>query len=139
MRLGSTVGCFSPPAAGDVDGDGDLEIVATVGNPLGFAGATEGLCAFHHDGTEIADGDNDPSTTGLLVAIDFSPSFPRNPVTLANLDADPELEIICLAQHAIHAFNGDGSSVAGWPVLFPASLSIDSFNNMPIMAADMGM
>ena len=45
---------WSTPALGDIDGDGDLEIVV---NDIG--GYTY---AFHHDGTEVGDGDNNAGT-----------------------------------------------------------------------------
>ncbi len=128
---------FSPPAAGDIDGDGDLEILATVGIPLFGGGVVEGIWAFHHDGVEVIDGDLNPATKGVFRALDFSSNFQRTPVTLGNLDDDPALEIVCLGPHLILALNGDGSPVPGWPVGYPGGQKIDEFNRAPIMIADL--
>ncbi|NIM18957.1 MAG: T9SS type A sorting domain-containing protein [Candidatus Latescibacteria bacterium] len=49
-----------PPAFGDIDGDLDLEIVAS---------SKDGrLFAWHDDGSEVFDGDGNPSTEGVLYA-----------------------------------------------------------------------
>lgn len=135
VRLGATAAGFSPPTAGDIDGDGDLEIVATVGDPLTLTGVVEGIWAFHHDGVEVVDGDQDATTLGVLAAVDFTPTFLRNPVTLGDLDADPALEILCQGPDRLLALNGNGQAVPGWPVLFPGA-PVDSFNSLPILVAD---
>lgn len=128
---------FSPPAAGDIDGDGDLEILANVGIPLFGDDVVEGIWAFHHDGVEVIDGDLNPATKGVFRALNFSPNFLRTPVTLGDLDDDPALEIVCLAPHTVLALNGDGSPVPGWPVDYPGAEEIDEFNAAPIMIADL--
>ena len=69
------------PAVGDIDGNGDLEIVA--GNNY--------IYAWHHDGMEMIDGDGDPQTWGVLNTDgqDFIA-----PITLGNIDDIRGLDII---------------------------------------------
>jgi hypothetical protein len=51
----------------------------------------------------------DTHADGTLYRIPF--------ITLANLDADPEDEmILCFAGTKVYAYNGDGTVVPGWPV-----------------------
>jgi Peptidase family C25/FlgD Ig-like domain/FG-GAP-like repeat len=92
------------PAIGDIDGDGDLEVV--VGNNL--------LYAFQHDGSEVRDGDGQAVTWGVFSGLgrDFI-----GPAVLAKLDADPGLDIVAAASttRQVYCFNGDGSVLPGWP------------------------
>lgn len=69
------------PAIGDIDGGGDVEIVA--------ADSTV-IYAWKTDGTEVTDGDSNAGTTGPLYV---SPTALAAPPLLVNIDADPELEI----------------------------------------------
>jgi len=98
----------SPLAVGDVDGDGDYEIV--------LAGAQ--VYVFHDDGLEFMDGDGDSQTQGIFT--DFPTGYQLQPaaVTLANLDGIPGDEMIITERSPgtkIHIFTKDGSEMTGWP------------------------
>ncbi|MCK4775043.1 MAG: FG-GAP repeat protein, partial [Candidatus Krumholzibacteria bacterium] len=94
----------SSPAVGDIDGDGDLEIV--VGN--------QHVLAWHHDGTELIDGDGDPSTSGVLNTM--GDQFIAA-IALARLDGNPGLDIVAadLGTKSVYCMDYNGSSLPGWP------------------------
>lgn len=96
---------WSSPAAGDIDGDGDLEIVSTSrDNTTANTGA---LYAFELDGTSC-------------------PGFPitqtgggTNNACLFDLDANGDMEILVnIRNHPegwVYVYDGDGSLFPGWP------------------------
>ncbi|UCG52784.1 MAG: VCBS repeat-containing protein, partial [Candidatus Latescibacterota bacterium] len=96
----------SDPAVGDIDGDGDLEVV--VGNLLVYA--------WHHDGTELTDGDGDPQSWGVLAPAgdNFTAA-----VALANIDNTPGLDIIAadLNTKNVYCLDFRGDLLPGWPQL----------------------
>ncbi len=102
------------PLMADIDGDDDLELVV-------WAAKGGRLFAWHHDGTEVADGDSNPATNGVLFRVTGA-SFCYSSPAAANLDADPAAEIVfCLniasnSAGPVYAVNGDGTLVPGWPV-----------------------
>lgn len=84
---------WSSPAIGNIDTDPELEIVIWSGSSSGpFRGA---LCAFNHDGSQVTDGDNNPSTNGVL-AKSSSPGSAYNygSVALCDIDGDGIDEIM---------------------------------------------
>ncbi|WP_420645716.1 FG-GAP repeat domain-containing protein [Candidatus Leptofilum sp.] len=100
----------SSPAVGDIDGDGDLEVV--VGTGLGIAG-TDGykVYAWHHNGSPVSGW---PRTTGG--------NMPAPPA-LADLNGDDVLDVIigCGAESQqacknLYAWEGDGNSLPGFPM-----------------------
>ena len=103
--------CWASPVAGDFDGDGDVEIFA-----LDIDGI---LYAWHHDGTEVRDGDSDPLTNGPFFYRDRSDTLGWHTSTpaLADIDDDnrPEL-VLCSPKDSIYCLNDDASYVPGWPV-----------------------
>lgn len=111
---------WATAAVGDLDGDGDLEIV--VNDLSGYT------YAFHADGTEVADGDNNPATFGVIAPRRSSngvlESFGRTSPALVDVDGDGAVEILfgskfqnALASDFFYALKGDGSgaNAAGWP------------------------
>jgi parallel beta-helix repeat protein len=94
---------------GDLDNDGDLEIVFAAGDvPVS---PDYRIYIFHHDGTRVTDGW--PKTIGS-----FAPVSP----TLEDIDNDGFLEIISKdGSDKISAWNFDGSDVPGWPFVLPGA------------------
>jgi len=86
------------PVIGDVDGDGNLEVV--------FANGT-GVFVY--------------STSGVIERWipTASVSFYGGAPTLADMDGDGVPEIIRQSNEALSVVRGDGSSYPGWPVTFP--------------------
>lgn len=92
-------------AIGDVDGDGDREIV------VGDAG----VYAWHHTGAELRDGDNDAATWGALVD---DAATVTGAVALGEFDpARPGLEILRAnwADSRVTVYDSQGNIVPGWP------------------------
>ncbi|UCH85710.1 MAG: VCBS repeat-containing protein, partial [Candidatus Latescibacterota bacterium] len=94
----------SSPAVGDIDGDGDKEIV--VGN--------EHVYAWHHDGIELIDGDGDAQTWGVLNT--YGDAFTAA-IALANLDNRAGLDIIAadLNTKGVYCMDFEGNLLPGWP------------------------
>jgi hypothetical protein len=121
-RAGITIG---GPAVGDVDGDGDVEIVAT--------DLDGGVSVWDHSGALVASMHVNPaySQDDVTAQDEFNrtkPSFASAPA-LGDLDGDGDLEIVAAANDRhLYAWQGDGSSVAGFPLVLidPAKVtSID--------------
>jgi len=94
----------SSPAVGDIDGDGDKEVIT--GNKYVYA--------WHHNGVEIRDGDLDPQTWGILctTGADFVA-----PVALAKIDSVMGLDIVAVSYTSlgVYCFDYQGNTLAGWP------------------------
>jgi len=97
-------GTYVYQAAGDLDGDGDLEIVAV---------HEGGVSAFHHDGTSVS---------GFPVAL---PLYFINVPSLGDLDGDGRAEVVVGGMHLdlaagvvssrLYVLNGTGTVLPGWP------------------------
>jgi len=106
--LGFNIETSGHLAVGDVDGDGDKEIVL---------GADQ-IYVWHHDGLELLDGDNDSQTLGPFTGYPSDYGFSPAGITLSHLDDEAGLEMIVSEQRPgffIHVYAKDGTEVPGWP------------------------
>jgi len=95
-------------SVGDLDGDGDLEIVAA--DEDGY------IYAWHGDGSEFRDGDADSLTTGVFYRLPDTPWIHYQSPALADLDNDGGDEILIGGQDLkFYVFESDGSNFPGWP------------------------
>ncbi len=94
----------SSPAVGDIDGDGDLEIV--VGDRFVYA--------WHDDGFELTDGDNNALTWGVLST--QGQTYVSH-IALARIDHNPGLDIVAASRDTkqVFVFNAAGNVLPGWP------------------------
>lgn len=111
---------WGTPALGDLDDDGDLEIVL-----IDTAGWTY---AFHHDGSEVADGDANPGTIGPIAPRRVGENFGRTSPALYDVTGDGKLEILFGSKYQNTSINdvfyaivadGSGASAPGWGKVFP--------------------
>ena len=97
---------WSTAAVGNIDSDPQLEIV--------FGSRGNKVYAFNYDGTEVLDGDANPSTVGVFKVLGSSPN--DGSPALADLDGDGKLDIIYGGFDGfLYAWRGDGTNLPGWP------------------------
>ncbi len=94
---------LSSPALGDIDGDGDLEII------VGGLDNTETLFGYHHDGSVINNFPVPLNHPGSSFNINSSP-------VICDIDGDTTtVEIVVKTNDYIFAIHGDTSTVSGFP------------------------
>jgi len=126
------------PVAGDLDGDGLNEIIAVDHRGV--------IYAWHRDGTEFRDGDNNPSTHGVFYRTPVVSSHFATP-TMCDLDGDYQDEIIIgTAADSIWAINGNGTMVPGFPFALNNDLAgsicagdIDKDGHLELLAQTKGL
>ncbi len=95
-------------AIGDIDGDFDFEIVAI--DQEGY------LYAWHHDGTEVIDGDANPATIGVFRRLPDTNQWQYQSPAVADIDADGKDEVIVAAQDKkLYVLNEIAADLPGWP------------------------
>ncbi|MBN1580739.1 MAG: VCBS repeat-containing protein, partial [Anaerolineae bacterium] len=114
----------SSPALGDLDGDGDLEVIVASGDSQA-GGNGKLVYAWHDNGMAVA---NWPRSTAQDV---------RGAPALGDLDGDGALDVVvgCGTEATncdkVYAWKGNGNNVAG----FPATVSgVQSFPWAPVLA-----
>ncbi len=94
----------SSPAVGDIDGDGDLEVV--IGARGWYARDRGALYAWHHDGKAVSGFPKDEIRVSGTVALE-------------DLDADGACEIIAAERNypvgKVRVYDGAGKRFPGWP------------------------
>ncbi len=105
---------WAPPSVGDIDGDGEPEIVVNTLNGVTWA--------WHVDGTEVRDGDADPATHGVFYYRPGSTwEWMMSGPSLADLDGDGAKDVIFGTKsdntglNRIMAVRYDGTDVPGFP------------------------
>jgi hypothetical protein len=122
---------WTPISAADVDHDGNPELFMGTNSwwhPTNSAWAGGLIFGLRADGTEIRDGDNNPSTFGVFALTEPRPPDAQNgqapyvmgAPSIGNLDDDPDLEIVVGSYNQstghIWAWNPDGSLLPGFPI-----------------------
>jgi hypothetical protein len=105
--VGTSKFCWASPALADLNGDGLAEVI--------IPSADGYLYCWTGDGSELIDGDGNPSTTGRFAWL--GDRWVYGSPAVADLDGDLSLEIVQPGKDGnIHAFHADGTVVDGWPV-----------------------
>jgi hypothetical protein len=105
---------WSSAAVGDVDGDGKKEII--------FGSNGNQIYAFHADGTELIDGDNNPKTIGVFRTV--GAPFNYGTPAIADLDRDGVNDIIYgSADGYLYAWHADTTNVPGFPVYLGGAIT----------------
>lgn len=111
------------PSIGDIDNDGDLEIVIGTGSIYSPDGCNDPSCYIYYNKT-YAIHHNGELVEGWPVELDGTLLLPRSTPVLVDLDGDNKLEVIIGSlnysnyhgsMHAVFAFHSNGTKVSGFP------------------------
>jgi hypothetical protein len=109
----TTKRCWASANLADLDRDGLDEVVLVCSD--------QRVYCWNGDGSELIDGDNNPSTVGVFARIHYSAAYAS--AAVADIDGDRELEVICGSRSdSLYCWNPDGSAVPGWPVNLGADI-----------------
>ncbi len=117
----------SSPSLGDIDNDGQLEIVITTGGMMDSVNYNGGIIVYELNSPTGSDWEVKsgwpfimPDTMGAGAAGNVADGIPdgiEGAPTLGDIDGDGDLEIITMAyDRRIRAFHHNGSEVDGWPI-----------------------
>ncbi|MFA6474132.1 MAG: FG-GAP-like repeat-containing protein [Patescibacteria group bacterium] len=90
VSIGNSV--LQPPAVGDIDGDGEAEIIIT-------PQTSSRILAFNHDGTPVS---------GWPITIDQGAA--KN-LQLVDVNADGTLDVVYITKNNVHMVNGSGQEI----------------------------
>jgi hypothetical protein len=131
--LSALVGVWAAPVLADLDLDGRLEVIV-----LALDGR---LYAWRADGSEVRDGDADPTTQGVFFRIPGNGNWSRGAPVVANIlaaDATPEI-VFGTENWMLYMLRANGSVAPGWPRTFterfnaaPAIGDIDADGSLDI-------
>lgn len=127
----SYIDFLNSPAIGDIDADGDREIIIASN---GYDEADKKIHVWHHDGTYATGWPKrikDPNSS--VRGADF---FVPTSIVLGNIDNDDQLEIIAQSAHNnVFVLEHDGKMKTGWPSLNSGNArSYEFFPSSPVVA-----
>jgi WD40 repeat protein len=121
--------------AGDIDGDGEREVIAIDEKGV--------LYAWHRDGSEVRNGDNDPATSGVFRKFGAC-TYQYGCASLGDVDGDGVDEIVMGTQgDSLFVLNANGTAAPGWPKAFASDVvataigDIDNNGALDVVAHEM--
>jgi len=104
---------FLPPAAGDINNDGQIEVIGLSNNTI--LGGASCIDVWQANGGELSGFPKEIS------ALNFAEHFVRHPL-LTDINNDGQLEIVTATDMGrIFAFDANGNVLSGWPKHYPGT------------------
>ena len=123
---------WASTSVGDIDGDGAPEIVVNTTGGKTYA--------WNPDGSEVLDGDGNPSTNGVF-AVRSGEIFNRSTISLYDVDNDGAREMIFGTNwrdgtdNMVYAYKSDGTQAVGWP----KNLGSGGYTTSTVTIADLNL